>query len=112
MNYMKKGSNILGVVIGFRRRFASRKIVNVSLTGMGYVQNTGMATERRDVHIYCDSYEKRNNVDNASNEGAVLDINWNDTTIRGYIEKDVNWREWRDGHGVGSFTFLVKEVIE
>ena len=93
-------------------KYSAKKISNIALDGTPYVQNTGVATERREVHIFCDTYAKRDATDNASNIGALLDVDWKGTTYRGYIEKDISWREWRDGHGVGSFTLIVREVIE
>jgi hypothetical protein len=112
MDYVKKGSSTLGVTLGCKRKYASRKVNPIALDGTPYTQTTGNATHYRTVHIYCETYEKRDAMDNASNGGALLDVEFGGVTYRGTVEKDVTWREWRDGHGVGSFTLIVREVIE
>ena len=112
MNVIKQGSKTLGIAIGFKRTFKSLKITTKALDGTLYVQNPGRATEQRKVAAYCDTLEKREDLDTASNNGALLDITWGDKTYKGYIDDDIKWKEWVDGHGVGSFNLNVKEVVE
>lgn len=110
---IKRGNNILGTVIGFKRDYDATKINVVSLTGIPYTQTPGQAVHRRITNVYCDTYEKRDALDNASNEGALVVIDWGGQIFRGYIEdKKITWKEWRDGHGVCRFTFVVKEVVD
>ena len=105
------GNTVLGTVLSTKQRYTSLKITNIALDGTPYVQNTGSPIDRRDVYLFCPTVAKRNAVDEASNKGAVISVEWNNQTIRGYIEQDVAWKEWKDGHGVGSFTMIVKEVV-
>ena len=108
---IKRGSNILGDVLGFVRQYESIKTNVVSLTGVPYTQTTGLL-QRRLCHVYCDTYEKHDALDDANNDGALLVIDWDGRTFKGYIEdKRITWKEKRDGSGVGKFTFMVKEVV-
>lgn len=112
MDLIKRGNDTLGVVLGFKYKPKALKINNVSLTGVPYVQNTGEATHKRETYVYCDTPEKRQGMDEASNDGAILTAIWQGKTYRGYIENDISWKEWRDGHGVGEFNMIIKEVVE
>ena len=111
MNQIKQGTNLLGVILGFTQKYKSQKISNIALDGTPYVQSTGQASEKRKSHVYCDTPQKRIGMDSASNNGALLTATWKGTTYRGYIDGDISWNEWNDGHGVGEFDFMVKEVI-
>ena len=106
------GSTSYGQVLKCTKGYTAQKITNIALDGTPYVQTTGTATDRRSVSVYCKTREKREALDAASNNGTLLIIkNWLGNDIRGYIEKDVSWQQWRDEHGVGSFTLMVKEVV-
>ena len=110
---IKRGNETLGTVIGFVRQYEAGKINVVSLACIPYTQTTGQAVHRRTTNVYCDTYEKRDAMDNASNEGALMIVDWDGKIYRGYIEdKKITWKEWRDGHGVGRFTLVVKEVVD
>lgn len=110
---IKRDNEILGTVIGFKRDYESNKINVVSLTGIPYTQTPGLAVHRRITNIYCDTYEKRDAMDNACNDGALMIVDWKGQIFRGYIEdRRIVWKEWRDGHGVGRFTLIVKEVVD
>lgn len=110
---IKRGNNILGTVIGFKRDYDATKINVVSLTGIPYTQTPGQAVHRRTTSVYCDTYEKRDALDNASNDGALVVINWGGQIFRGYIEdKRISWRLDRNECGVGRFTMVVKEVVD
>lgn len=111
MGNATSGNTVLGTVLSATKRYTSLKITNIALDGTPYVQNTGSAIIRYEVYLYCPTSEKRDAVDEASNKGAIIDVEWNGKTIRGYVEQDVTWREWKDGHGVGAFTMIVKEVV-
>ena len=102
----------LGEALACVRKYESIKVNNKSLDGTIYQQTPGVATHKRNVVIFCDTYARRDATDQASNTGALLTVEWQGVTYKGYIEKDVEWREWKDGHGVGAFVLLVKEVIE
>ena len=112
MGNATSGSTVLGTVLSATKRYTSLKITNIALDGTPYVQNTGTPVTRYDVYLYCETTEKRNAVDEASNKAAIINVEWNGKTIRGYVEQDVTWREWKDEHGVGAFTMIVKEVVE
>ena len=107
----KRGNSKLGDVLACKRSPQSRKISNTALDGTPYVQTTGTAVDKRAVAIYCDTPEKRYATDDASNDGALISVEWNNETLYGFIDNDVTWREWKDEHGVGKFTFIVKEVV-
>ena len=102
----------LGVVLACSRNYTALKITTISLDGSPYIQTPGEAADRRTVYVYCDTYEKRNLLDDASNTGAVLTWEWLGSTLKGYIERDVRWKESKDGSGVGEITVIVREVIE
>lgn len=109
---LKRGNDTIGYVVGCVKKYTSQKITNIALDGTPYVQTTGTATDKRTVSVYCATKELRDAVDEASNEGALLIISgWKGQDIKGYVEKDVTWKEWRDEHGVGQFTLMVKEVV-
>ena len=113
MAEIKRDNTTLGTVVGFVRQYESVKINTVSLEGIPYMQTPGVAIHKRLTNVFCDTYEKRDAMDTANNEGALMIIEWNGQTFRGFIEdKRINWKEWRDGHGVGRFTFVVKEVVD
>lgn len=101
----------LGEVLACKRKFTAQKINAVALDGTPYVQTPGEAIQRREVHVYCDTYKKRDLMDTASNTGALLTWEWNNETIIGYIETDPTWKEWKDGHGVCELTVIVREVV-
>lgn len=106
------GSNTIGTIITYPKKYTSQKVTNISLDGTPYVQNTGTAIDRRIVHVFCPTAENKDALDVASNTAALLTILESDgSAVKGYIEKDVSWKEWRDGHGVGAFTMIVKEVV-
>lgn len=111
MNIIKNGNKLLGTVLGFKQKYKSLKVTNTALDGTPYIQTTGKATERRDTSVFCDTPEKRINLDSASNTAALLDVTWRDVQYRGYIEGDITWNEWKDETGVGKFTLVVKEVV-
>lgn len=107
-----RGNTEIGDVLLCRKYYTSQKITNFSLDGIAYVQNTGTAQERRKVSVWCPTKAKRDLLDAASNDGALLIIrNWKGFDIKGYIEKDVSWQEFRAEHGEGDFTLMVKEVV-
>ena len=106
------GSTNIGTVLQCDKAYSSQKISNIALDGTPYIQQTGTAVERRAVSTYCPTKEKRDKLDKASNEGALLQVTgWKGLTIKGFIEKDVRWDEFRDEHGVGRFTLVVKEEV-
>ena len=49
--------------------------------------------------------------DLTNNDLLTID-NWRGSRLLGFIEKTVTWKEWKDGHGVGRFTFIVDETEE
>ncbi len=113
MAVLKRGNNTLGSVIECVKNYTSQKILNIALDGTPYVQTTGTAIDKRTVSVYCSTKESRDAVDDASNECALLVVTgWKGKNIKGYIEKDVTWKEWHDEHGVGRFTLIVKEVVD
>ena len=96
-----------------KRDYDATKINVVSLTGIPYMQTPGQAVHRRITNVYCDTYEKRDALDNASNEGALVVIDWGGQIFRGYIEdKKISWRLDRNECGVARFTMVVKEVVD
>ena len=107
MNEIKIDGVTVATALGCKQSYAPNKIVNTALNGTIYVQNTGKPIDRRLVHAYCESFSDREDLDRASNEGAALTIDWKDRTLLGYIADNISWQEWKDGHGVGAFTFLV-----
>jgi len=113
MALISKGTTIIGTVIGCKRNYDSRKVNNISLTGTPFVQTPSRPVHRREVSVYCDTLETREALDNASNDGSLLTIDsWLGQELKGYIEKDIRWREKKDGSGVGRFNMLVKEETD
>jgi hypothetical protein len=111
MNVIRRGSSSLGVVLGCKKNPQPQKITVIALDGTPYMQNTGTATDKRIVYVYCDTEAKRIEMDDASNDGALISVEWRDDTLLGFIEDKISWREWKDEHGVGKFSMIVKEVV-
>ena len=110
---LSSAGGTLGIVLGVKKKLTAQKISTVALDGTPYVQQTGTAIDRRDVDVYCATLGLKDAVDSASNTGAAITLYpWMNQRIMGYIEKDVSWKEWADGHGVGHFTMIVKEVVD
>ena len=112
MSDLVYNTDIIGTMLDCVKRYTPLKITNISLAGIPYMQTPGVATDRRTIHVLCPTLEKKDKLDVASNNGGLLLAHWGGKIIKGYIEKDVTWRLWRDGHGVGRFTLLVKEVVD
>ena len=113
MATLSTSSTTIGLVLDCKQKFDSRKVNVISLDGTPYVQTPSKAIDRRDVDVYCETRDLRNTLDKASNEGDILIVNgWLSQTIKGYIEKEIRWKEKNDGSGVGRFTLLVKEVVD
>lgn len=113
MNDIKRNSDSLGTVLGFVRQYESSVFAVVSLTGIPYAQSPGAAIHRRVVNVYCPTFDARDGLDDSCNDGALLEVTWGDKIYKGFIEdKRIKWQEWKDGHGVGKFTFVVKEVVD
>lgn len=113
MDFKVEGITI-GTVLNAKRRFTAQKMVNTTLDGTVYIQSTGKPISRYEVYVYCGTPEDRNSLDKAANESASVTITLRDGAIvTGYIEEDeVTWREWIDGHGVGSLTIIATEINE
>lgn len=109
---IKVGNTVLGVTLACVNSFKSRKILTSALDGTPYIQVTGAPDQNKKVTIWCDSPEDRYATDEASNNGALLDVEWKEKTFRGYIDGDIKWEQFRNERGAGTFTLLVKEVIE
>lgn len=107
MNMIKVDNVSIGTVLGCKKMLTPNKVVNTALDGSVYIQTVGDPIDRRQIHAYCDTIAMRNALDYAANYGAQVTIEWNNQTIVGYIENDVSWNEWKDGHGVGKFILLV-----
>ena len=107
----KRGSTKLGDVLACKKKYASHKITNAALDGTPYIQTTGEATQYREVALYSATEAMRIAMDGASNDGALISVEWRDGTIKGFVDGEVTWREWTDGHGVCKFVLLVKEVV-
>ena len=116
INVYIEGSN-KGIVLGHKTKPESQLLMNLALDGTPYIQNPSEATDKRQVSIYCDTFAKRQAMDNASNIGKlisiypIVNVNENNERVYGYIEKNIKWKEWKDGHGVGTFTMVVKERV-
>lgn len=108
----RRNNTKLGDVLACKKDFTPLNVTIISLDGTPYLQTTGTATQRRSVSLYCDTEAKRVATDNAANDGALISIEWNGSTLYGYIDGKITWKEWKDEHGVGKFNFLVREVIE
>ena len=112
MATLKTSSTIIGEVLECVQKYDSRKVNIIALDGTPYVQTPSAAIDRRTISVYCATVALKNTLNTASNNGSILIIdNWMGNIIRGYIEKDVTWKEWQDGHAVGRFVLLVKEVV-
>lgn len=110
---IKLNNTTVGTVLDFVRSYEAQKVNVVSLEGVPYTQTPGKPIHRRTTHVFCDTYEKRDTLDGACNNGSKLTVECDGQTFVGYIEeKAIKWKLWRDGHGVGKFTFLVKEVVD
>lgn len=109
--YVKRGNTTLGIALRCARKSKARSIITTSIDGTPYAQTTGDPEIRREVSVYCETLAKREAMDDARNEAAVVTVTWQGVTYYGFVENDINWQEFRDGHGVGSFNLLVKEVV-
>lgn len=110
---LKVKSQIIGTVLGCVKAYVPNNINTLALDGTVYIQTAGVATVKRNVSVLCSDPALRDRLDEAANNGDIVVIdNWKDKEIRGYIEKNINWKEWRNESGVGKFTLLVTEVLD
>lgn len=112
VDYVKNGNTVLGVTLGCVNSFKARKILTAALDGTPYMQTTGNPDQNKEVTIWCDTPEDRYATDEASNEGALVSVEWHGETFTGFINGDIQWEQFRNERGAGTFTLLVKEVIE
>lgn len=105
---LKKDTTIYAKVLNAKRLFEARKIISTALDGSTYVQNTGKAITRYELDIYCATGTMRDMVDEACNEGDRLTLVFDNLdTIDGFIEDEtIEWKGWKDGHGVSKIKFI------
>ena len=111
-DYVKTGNTVLGVALGCVNSYKARKILNSALDGTPYMQTTGNPDMKKEVTIWCETPEDRYATDNASNNGALLSVEWHNKTFTGFVDGDIKWEQFRNERGAGTFTLIVKEVIE
>lgn len=103
------GATTVATLLNAKRRYNPKSIISEALDGSVYIQTPARAITRYQIDAFCDTIENRNALDTASNEGALIKIDLIDETqASGYIEGAISWKEWKDGHGVGKFTMIVR----
>ena len=102
------GNEVIGMMIGIKRKYTAQKVISVALDGTAYIQNTGRPVTRYEIHCYCGTAEDRDKLDDASNFGNVVTVITRDgVEVTGYIEdSSLEWKEWVDRHGVAKFTLI------
>lgn len=109
MRNIYTGSTNIGTLLNSKPQYSPKSIISEALDGSVYIQTPARATTRYILDIFCDTLEKREAVDTASNDGALITIDMADETQKtGYIEGAVSWKEWDDGHGVGRLTMIAR----
>ena len=111
-DYVKVGSTVLGDALGCVNSFKARKILVNALDGTPHIQTPGKADQYKEVVIWCATSEKRYAADDASNDGALVSVEWKGKTFKGYISGDISWEQFRNERGAGTFTLAVREVID
>lgn len=102
------GNDVVGMVLGIKKRPQAQKITNAALDGTVYVQNTGRPIMRYEINVFCGTAEDRDKVDDAANNGDIVTVvTREEVEVIGYIEDEtITWNEWIDGHGVGRFILI------
>ena len=110
MDEIKVGDRYCGTVLNIKNRPVAQKLIITALDGTAYNQTLGDAIKKYLIYCYCPTGDQRTVVDNACNDGDVVTILRDDEVyIEGYIEETtIEWREWKDMHGVGAFTLMEK----
>ena len=104
----KIGSAVVGKCLNYKFLPVAKKIISYALDGTVYAQSTGKATNKYEVDIYCSTSLGRAAVDTASlNCSEVILCDRGGAEHVGFIEEEtIDWKEWKDGHGVGHFTVV------
>lgn len=109
MRKVYAGTTEIAVLLNSKLQYNPKNIISEALDGSVYIQTPARATARYTLDIFCDTPEKREAVDEASNDGTLIKIEMVDETEKtGYIEGSVSWKEWEDGHGVGRLTMIAR----
>ena len=106
------GETVVGKVLNYKKKHTAQKVISTALDGTVYSQQTGNAHVRYEMDVYCSTSTNRNSIDSANDQCyPVQFIQRNGLqAVTGIIEEDtIDWKEWKDGHGVGHFT-IIKET--
>lgn len=104
----KINDSVVGKCLDYRYRPEAKKIISRANDGTAYAQSVGLPTRKYIVDVYCASGLARTMVDLASTScAAVTFVDRKGSEHTGFIEDDtIEWKEWKDGHGVGQFTII------
>ena len=102
------GTVKVGTCLNYTKKPTAQKVINISKGGSVYAQQTGKPVKKYEVAIFCPTKENRDAIDTASNECIEITLESRDATeITGIIEDEtIEWKEWEDGHGVGTFVLI------
>ena len=106
----KVGDSTIGKCLDYKRRPEAKKIISKANDGTVYAQSVGKPIIKYEVDIYCSTNLLRVMLETASaNCSEVTLYDRNNSQIVGFIQDEtIEWKEWRDGHGIGHFT-IIKE---
>lgn len=104
------GSVTVGKCLNYKAQYEAKKIISRANDGTVYAQSVGKPIQRFEVDVYCATALTRAFLETASfNCAEVTLYNRSNSPIVGFIEDEtINWKEWKDGHGIGHFT-IIKE---
>ena len=104
----KVGDSVIGKCLSYRFLPQAKKKINAALDGTVYAQSTAKRLNKYEVHIFCATALTRALLDTANaycSEVTMCDRNGSEHT--GFIVEDtLEWKEWKDGHGVAHFTII------
>lgn len=104
----KIDNSVVGKVLNHKSLPQAQKIISTALDGTVYGQKIGDAIRKYEIDVYCSTFSRRTALDSAcENCSEVTIILRNGTEFVGIIEEEtIDWKEWKDGHGVGKFTLM------
>ena len=102
------GEDVVGTCLNHKKTPTAQKVLNTTMNGSVYGQQTGDAIIRYEMIVYCPTKSDRDALDQASNQcGEITVILRDNTEVTGIIEDvTIEWKEWEDGHGVGTFVLI------
>lgn len=106
---VKLGSEIIGTLLDTKKDPSIHKVSGTFLSGQAFIQTIGEKTDRRKYWVFAPTKAAREALDHACLYGEMINIEWQGKIVYGYIEtQKQTWKEWRDEHGVCSFSLIVE----